>query len=178
MAKKKVEARVLEPMDKKYELVLILQPELLASALEKKLKEFEAYLVENGGIIDLKDVWGKQDLAYRIGKHDAGLYVVYNLTLPTTFNQELDEHMRIDKDIIRSLMVSLKEGYEYQKFEEEVLPAMKEEPSNSRNSSRNNSHKADDGGKKAEVKDKGKKADAASLDEKLGDILKGGDVKV
>ena len=121
MAKKdKVVARKLEAVDKKYELMLILQPELLESAVEKKTKEFEKFLSDNGGSVDMKDVWGKQKLSYRIGKFDDGIYVVYNMTFPTTSNRELDEHLRIDKDVIRHLQIALDDSYAYRKFEEEA----------------------------------------------------------
>ncbi len=176
MATKKEAARVLEAVDRKYELALILQPELLSSAVEKKLKEFEAYLSENGASVDMKDIWGKQELAYPIAKHDQGIYVIYNVTLPSTFNKELDEHLRIDKDVIRFLLITVADDYEYQEYEEEVTPAETEKVDDK--ASKSTSHKADDSPKKAEVKDKGKKADAKSLDKKLDSILEGDDLKV
>lgn len=175
MAKKKEIARVLEAENRTYELALILQPELLTSAIEKKLKEFEAFLTSNGGSVDMKDIWGKQDLAYRIGKFDQGNYVIYNLTLPSTFNQELDEHLRIDKDVIRFLMISIDEKYEYRTYEEELAPA--EESDVVKETKPPKTHKKEDG-KKTEVRDKGKKADTKDLNKKLDSILDGGDLKV
>ncbi len=176
MAKKvKAFTRVLEATDKKYELMLVLQPELLESALNKKLKEFESFLTENGGKVDLKDVWGKRDLAYRIKSYDSAIYVAYNLVLPTTFLKELDEHMRIDKDIIRSLVVKLDTDYEYQRFEEEVPAAETEEKDDKKAAPK--THRSSSPAK-AEVKDKGKKADSGSLDNKLDAILGGDDIKV
>ncbi len=180
MAKKAKEvARVLEAVDKKYELMLVLQPELLESAVEKKLKEFEKFLEENGGSVEMKDKWGKRELAYRIGKYDSGIYVIYNVVLPSTFNKELDEHVRIDKDIIRFLHISLKDNYEYQKFEEEKKVEPKKESASDSRKPTKTTHKA--GAKevkKPEIKDKGKKADAGSLDDKLGKLLEGDDINV
>ncbi len=178
MAKKKVSARVVEAIDKKYELILIFQPDLLETATEKKLKVFEKFLTENRGSIDMKDNWGKRKLAYKIGKFSSGTYVVYNLTLPTTFNKELDEYLRIDKDIIRFLQINIKKDYVYKKFEEEDQRPEKEENSVNRGHN-SNSHKASSKGDiKANIKDKGKKADAGSLDDKLGEIIGGGDIKI
>lgn len=180
MTKKKEVARIVEPIDKKYELMLVLQPDLLESATEKKLKDFEKYLEENGGKVEMKDNWGKQKLAYRIGKYDAGTYVVLNVTLPTTFNKELDDHVRIDKDIIRFLHISLKDDYSYTKFEEEKVveePKKKEAPSTSRRPAA--THKAPSKEKAPiEIKDKGKKADSESLDEKLDKLLEGDDLNI
>jgi len=179
MAKKKDAERVVEAVDKKYELMLVLQPELLESAVEKKLREFEKFLEENSGTVDMKDNWGKRKLAYRIGQHDSGVYVVYNVTLPTTFNAELDEHMRIDKDVIRFLHISVSDDYEYTKFKEEEVkkpePKKKEDEKPGRRSV--TTHKASAQGT-TDVKDKGKKADADSLDDKLGKLLEGDDIKI
>ncbi|MBN2306555.1 30S ribosomal protein S6 [Candidatus Peregrinibacteria bacterium] len=186
MAKKKDAASVvLQEQNKKYELVLILQPEMLESAVEKKLREFEKYLEENGGTVDMKDIWGMRKLAYRIGPHDSGIYIVYNLTLPTSFNIELDEHMRIDKDIIRFLHISLKDDYEYTKFKEEKVieekpkqEEVKEEVKTVKKPTRK-THKAEaKEAKPTEIKDKGKKADAESLDEKLDKLLEGDDLNI
>lgn len=180
MAKKQVVARVIDAIDKKYELMLVFQPELLESATEKKLREFEKYLEENGGKVDMKDNWGKRKLAYKIGKHASGTYVVYNVTLPTTFNQELDEHLRIDKDIIRYLHVSLKDDYNYTKFEEEKVIAedpKKDASNNYRKPAATHRAASKDAGT-TDVKDKGKKADASSLDDKLDKLLEGDDLKI
>ena len=180
MAKKQDAARVVDAVDKKYELMLVLQPEMLESAVDKKLRDFEKYLEENGGTVDMKDNWGKRKLAYRIGPHDAGTYVVYNVTLPTTFNRELDEHLRIDKDIIRFLHVTLKDDYQYAKFEEEkvVEKPKKEEVKEDRKPARTTHKAASKESKPAEIKDKGKKADAESLDDKLDKLLEGDDLNI
>ena len=181
MAKKVKDAkRVVDSIDKKYELMLILQPDLLESAVEKKLRDFDKFLEENGGKVDMKDNWGKKKLAYRIGKFDSGTYVAYNVTLPTTFNRELDEHVRIDKDIIRFLHISLKDDYSYTKFEEEkvVEDPKKEAPSTYRKPA-TTTHKAASKEKATtEIKDKGKKADADSLDKKLDKLLEGNDLNI
>jgi len=180
MAKVKDIGRVIDAVDKKYELMLVLQPEMLESAVDKKLREFEKYLEDNGGTVEMKDVWGKRELAYRIGKHSAGIYVAYNITLPTTFNQELDEHLRIDKDVIRFLHISLKNNYEYKKFKEEEVK--KEEPKKreGRPSDKElTTHRAASKDKMTmEIKDKGKKADAGSLDDKLDKLLEGDDLNI
>lgn len=181
MAKKAEKAAPqVEAAQKKYELMFILQPELLQSAVEKKLKEIEKFIEEGSGNVDMKDVLGKKPLAYRIGKYSEGIYVVYNLSLPTSFNAELDEHLRIEKEVIRFLLVGLSEDYAYQKYDDVAMvkPAMKTEDKKEDKKKTDVAHKADDGGKKAEVKDKGKKADAASLDDKLDKILEGEDINV
>lgn len=129
MAKvKKSAPRIVEAVDKKYEIALILKPDFLESALNKKLKTFEGLLENNGGKIILKDEWGKRDLAYKIKQYDQGMYVLYNVSLPTTFLKELDETLRIDTEILRYLMISIDDNYKYTKFDEEEAVEEKEVP--------------------------------------------------
>ncbi len=105
---------------KPYEIVIVFKPDLLQASLEKKLKEFEAFLEENNGRSTLRDIWGRRDLAYPIRQHTQGLYVVYNASLSTDSLKELDEHLRIHTDVIRHLVVSLPEGYTYNNFQQEA----------------------------------------------------------
>ena len=129
MAKvKKATTRVVEAIDKKYEIALVLKPDFLESALNKKLKIFEGLIEGNGGKIILKDEWGKRDLAYKIKLYNQGIYVLYNVSLPTTFIKELDETLRIDTEILRYLMINIDDNYKYTKFDEEEAVEEKEVP--------------------------------------------------
>ncbi len=108
MAKKAKNAveRIVEITNKKYEIMLVWQPELLEAALDKKLKEFEDFLAENGGKVDQKENWGKKQLAYRIKRFDKGIYVNYLVELPSNTLSELDNYLRIHTDVIRHLVLS------------------------------------------------------------------------
>ena len=124
MAKKKVaEPRIVEAENKTYELMLVLKPDLLESSVTKKLKEFTKFLKDNECDVTMEDIWGKRKLAYKIKQYEEGNYVVYNLVAPTTFIKEIDNHLRIDNDVIRHLLVSIDSDYKYSKFDEEVEPA-------------------------------------------------------
>jgi len=121
MAKaKKAEARSVEAENKMYELMLILKPDLLESAITKKLKEISKFLEDGGAKIIMEDVWDKRKLAYNIKQYSEGIYVVYNFEGLTSAMRELDEHLRIDNDVIRHLLTTLKEGYQYSKFDDET----------------------------------------------------------
>jgi small subunit ribosomal protein S6 len=106
--------------------MFVLQPELLESSVEKKLKEFDKFLTELGGKTSVRETWGKQKLAYRIKLFKEGIYVVYNSALPGSAVSEVNNHLRIDTDVIRHLIIKLPEGYAYSKFDE-PLPEDKTE---------------------------------------------------
>ena len=107
-----------------YELMLILDPELRESEVKKSLKELVDMIEKAGGKVTHEDFWGKQELAYKIKGRWSGIYMVYNLELPPHFLKELRQHLRIEKEVLRSLILSLPAGHTYTKFD---LEAAKEE---------------------------------------------------
>jgi small subunit ribosomal protein S6 len=102
-----------------YEVMLILKPDMIESNLKKKLGDFKKYLEEHGCRITGEDIWEKRRLAYKIRQYSEGIYVVYNFEGLTPFLYELENHLRIDNDVIRHLVTKLPEGYKYVKFREE-----------------------------------------------------------
>ena len=121
MAKKATATkREVETVINPYEIMLILNPELRESEIKKKLKEITEMIVKEGGKITNEDFWGKKDLAYRIKKHWEGIYMVYNLEPPNTFLNELKNYFRIEKDILRSIILTLPSDYTYTKYDLEA----------------------------------------------------------
>ena len=168
-----------------YELMLILNPELRESEVNKKLGEFEEMIGKNGGKITQRDLWGKRPLAYRIKKKNEGVYMVYNLELPGSFLKELKEALRIDKEVVRSLVIHLPKGHVFTKFD---LTYVREEPKKkeffvkkSMGSMGNVSVKHSGPSampKQEKSEDKGKEANAVDLDKKLDAIIGGSDLKL
>ncbi len=168
-----------------YELMIILNPELRESEVTKKLGEFEEMIAKSGGKVTSKDYWGKRALAYRIKRKDDGLYMVYNAEMPASFLKEIKEALRIDKEVVRSLVIRLPEGHVYTKFD---LTYVKEEPrkkdffvKKSSGSMANTSVKHSGPSvmaKPEKSEDKGKEANAVDLDKKLDAMLGGNDLKL
>lgn len=181
--KRKVETEV-----KLYELMLILDPNLRESEIKKKLKDTEDMVEKAGGKVVHQDFWGKRPMAYCLKGHREGVYVVYNLELPNSYIKELREHLRIEKELLRSMILSLPEGHVYTKYDldkakERAAPKRTE---NRRSSDRKNvsiKHSTPTVGAKAEEKkeedkEKGKEVDEKALDEKLDKILEGDDLNL
>jgi len=125
MVKKTVAKREVEVSINPYELMLILNPELRESEVKKKLKEIVEVIEKAGGKITHEDFWDKKTLAYRIQKHYEGIYMVYNIELPNNFLNELKGHLRIEKKVLRSMILSLPADYTYTKYD---LEAPEEKP--------------------------------------------------
>lgn len=100
-----------------YEFMLILNPELRETEINKKLKEIVGMIEKAGGKIIGEDFWGKKTLAYRMNKFDEGIYMVYNIEMPNTFLKEFKDHLRIEKEVLRSMIISLPTDHVYTKYD-------------------------------------------------------------
>jgi len=88
-----------------YEVLYIINPALgedETAALVAKFKE----LAEGHGTVTEVDEWGKRKLAYPINDIEDGYYVLMTFTADPAFPAELDRKMRIDTNVMRSIIVS------------------------------------------------------------------------
>jgi len=87
---------------RKYELMLILDPEMdersVSTTVEKLLKVVPA----DGGTIDNVDVWGRRRFAYEINKKSEGFYVVIDLSAQPATVKELDRQLGLNESVLRS----------------------------------------------------------------------------
>ncbi len=94
---------------RKYELMYIVKPHLEEEARNVLIEELHAILTNNGATLEKVDEWGLRDLAYEIDHITKGYYVV------TTFNSgdeainEFGRLARINRDVIRHMIVKLDE---------------------------------------------------------------------
>ncbi|MBN2096778.1 30S ribosomal protein S6 [Candidatus Peregrinibacteria bacterium] len=112
--------------DSLYELMLILSPDLRESEIKKKLKELTDMIEKADGRVVTEDFWGRRNLAYRLKRHNEGIYMVYNLELPGAFLKELKQHLRIEKEVLRSMIIKLPAGHAYTKYDLDAPVELKE----------------------------------------------------
>ena len=87
-----------------YEVLYIINPTLgeeETAALVAKFKE----LAESRGTVAEVDEWGKRKLAYLINDLDEGYYVLMTFSADAALPAELDRLMRINPNIMRSIIV-------------------------------------------------------------------------
>ncbi len=118
-------------MDRKYEVLLLLNPNLEKEDLEKLLKNVETKL---GGSILKKEDWGVKDLAYKINKSKKGYYVLYYVETTSENIISLKEMIAINKDIIRPMILrhERKWPFEYKTAKELKFPERKPRNNNGR----------------------------------------------
>ncbi|MDD5376712.1 MAG: 30S ribosomal protein S6 [Candidatus Gracilibacteria bacterium] len=94
---------------RKYELMLILNPELGDAGAATLLGEVKAELTAVGAKIDKEDIWGAKDLAYKINNSKTGYYVLYTLTLEKGDFFAVQKAFNLKKDIWRNMFVRLED---------------------------------------------------------------------
>ena len=88
-----------------YELLYILNNELVDEAKDAVIEKLNAVVTGNGGTVDNVDKWGTRRLAYPINYKNEGYYVLVNFTAGATLPDELERVMRITDDVVRFMIV-------------------------------------------------------------------------
>lgn len=86
----------------KYELMVILDPELDERTVQPSLDQFLTVIREDGGTVESLDIWGKRRLAYEIQKKSEGIYAVVNFTATPAAAAELDRQLRLNEAVMRT----------------------------------------------------------------------------
>ena len=93
-----------------YELVTILSPMLNQDEASAKWDEIKSFIANRDGEITAEQVWGTRRLAYPIRKGNynflEGSYYLSTFTVDNSFNRELENYLRLDEQVLRSLIVN------------------------------------------------------------------------
>ena len=90
---------------KKYELTLVLRPDLKKEAQEKLLTKIGKWLGK-GKIINTKE-WGKKTLSYPIKKETEGVYYLLEIELQDLEKGgEIRKKLRLEENVLRHLLIS------------------------------------------------------------------------
>jgi small subunit ribosomal protein S6 len=94
---------------KQYELVYIASPDATEDQLTELQSLIEGIVTKANGTIDKADVWGRRRLAYQIGRHKEGHYVVLLFSCGGELVKELDRRLKVNDTVIRHLIVRVDE---------------------------------------------------------------------
>lgn len=89
-------------MNRKYELLILLQPTLKKEDLEKLIKEIESKL--SGKIVE-RNNWGLKTLAYKIKHKTEAYYLHYYLETTSEAIMEFKKFSLIEKKIMRQIIL-------------------------------------------------------------------------
>ena len=97
------------PESRQYELVYVVAPDGGEDAVNALHTEVEEIVTGAGGRIEKTDNWGSRRLAYEIGKHREGTYVVELIEGPGEVVNELDRKLKVRDNLLRHLVVRVDE---------------------------------------------------------------------
>jgi small subunit ribosomal protein S6 len=90
---------------RKYELMLILDPDLEERTVAPSLDTYLNVVRNDGGTVENVDVWGKRRLAYEIDKKTEGIYAVVDLTAEPATVKELDRQLGLNESVVRTKVI-------------------------------------------------------------------------
>jgi small subunit ribosomal protein S6 len=87
---------------RRYELMVILDPELEERTVAPSLDTFLNVIRQGGGTVENVDIWGRRRLAYEIDKKSEGIYAVVDLTAEPATVKELDRQLNLNESVLRT----------------------------------------------------------------------------
>ncbi len=90
---------------RRYELMVILDPELEEHTVAPSLDKFLNVVRKGGGSVENVDIWGRRRLAYEIKKKTEGIYAVIDLQATPEAVAELDRQLRLNESVLRTKVI-------------------------------------------------------------------------
>jgi small subunit ribosomal protein S6 len=94
---------------RQYELVYILPGETGEQEVNDLRAQIQQVVDRFGATIDAHENWGRKKLAYEIGSHKEGLYLLELITGPAALIKELDRRLKVLDIVVRHLVVRVDE---------------------------------------------------------------------
>ena len=95
--------------DRQYELVYILPPETTEQQVTDLHGQIEAVVSRMNGVFDRTENWGRKRLAYEIGPHKEGVYVLEVINGSGELMKEIDRRLRVLDQVVRHIIVRVDE---------------------------------------------------------------------
>jgi len=95
--------------DRQYELVYILPPDTTEQQVTDLQSQVESIVSRLNGHIEKTDNWGRKKLAYEIGHHKEGVYVLQLINGSGDLMKELDRRLKVLDLVIRHMIVRVDE---------------------------------------------------------------------
>jgi len=92
-------------MSRKYELVYVVSPEAADEQVADLHTQVEAIVQRMSGQIEKTENWGRRKLAYEIGRHKEGTYVLEVINGGGDLMKEIDRRLKVTDLVIRHLVV-------------------------------------------------------------------------
>ncbi len=95
--------------DRQYELVYILPPDTTEQQVTELHEQVEQVVARMNGQIEKNENWGRRRMAYEIGHHKEGVYVLDVINGSGELMKELDRRLKVMDQVIRHMVVRVDE---------------------------------------------------------------------
>lgn len=95
---------------RQYELVYITAPDSSEEVLADLATQVTEIVSRLGGSLEGTEEWGRRKLAYEIGGHTDGVYVLHRLQGDGDVVKEIDRRLRVIDTVIRHLVIRVDEA--------------------------------------------------------------------
>ncbi len=96
-------------MNRKYELVYVVSPDATEEQVTDLQTQVESIVTRLQGTVEQVDNWGRRKLAYEIGRHKEGTYVLFVLLGSGELMKEIDRRLKVFDIVMRHLVVRVDE---------------------------------------------------------------------
>jgi len=91
--------------DRQYELVYLLPPDTTEQQVTELHDQLQAVVSRMTGHIEKTENWGRRKLAYEIGHHKEGVYVLEVINGSGELMKELDRRLKVMDQVMRHIVV-------------------------------------------------------------------------
>ncbi len=90
---------------RRYELMVILDPDLEERTIAPSLDQFLTVVTKDGGTVEKVDIWGRRRMSFEIDKRVEGIYAVVDLHAEPTTVTELDRQLNLNESVLRTKVI-------------------------------------------------------------------------
>jgi small subunit ribosomal protein S6 len=96
-------------MNRTYEIMFIVRPDVEEVELDKLIETFSGYITAGGGAVKTTEKMGRRRLAYTVKKFNDGFYVLLVVDAPAALVSEIERRLRVSEQVIKFLTVRMDE---------------------------------------------------------------------
>tara|TARA_X000000950_G_scaffold157012_1_gene192584 strand:- start:1973 stop:2299 length:327 start_codon:yes stop_codon:yes gene_type:complete len=96
----------------KFEVVLLLNPELAANKVNDEINKFKSNLDEHSAKIINEENWGLRDLSYNINKFKKAFYRFFQIETSGSLVKEINKELNQSENLIRYIFIKVKNHQE------------------------------------------------------------------
>jgi small subunit ribosomal protein S6 len=94
---------------RRYELMLLLRPDLEDDKLQSAVEKVTRAIVNDGGSLSKVSPWGKRRLAYEIGHFREASYFLIHFDIEPAAVREIERGMLLSEEILRHLVTVIED---------------------------------------------------------------------